>query len=51
MDRDAGQIVRPYALTGGRSEPTGDIDMLAMVWPIRGYLGLSVRCFMPGSMT
>ena len=22
-----------------------------MVWPIRGYLGLSVRCFMPGSMT
>ena len=23
----------------------------AMVWPIRGYLGVSVRCFMPGSMT
>jgi hypothetical protein len=23
----------------------------AMVWPIRGYLGLSIRCFMPGSMT
>jgi hypothetical protein len=23
----------------------------AMVWPIRGYLGISVRCFMPGSMT
>ena len=22
-----------------------------MVWPIRGYLGLSIRCFMPGSMT
>jgi hypothetical protein len=22
-----------------------------MVWPIRGYLGVSVRCFMPGSMT
>jgi hypothetical protein len=22
-----------------------------MVWPIRGYLGLTVRCFMPGSMT
>ena len=22
-----------------------------MVWPIRGYLGLSVRCFLPGSMT
>ena len=22
-----------------------------MVWPIRGYLGLSIRCFIPGSMT
>lgn len=22
-----------------------------MVWPIRGYMGLTVRCFMPGSMT
>ena len=22
-----------------------------MVWPIRGYLGISIRCFMPGSMT
>jgi len=21
-----------------------------MVWPIRGYLGVSIRCFMPGSM-
>ncbi|CAL78055.1 conserved hypothetical protein [Bradyrhizobium sp. ORS 278] len=23
----------------------------AMVWPMRGYQGLSIRCFMPGSMT
>jgi len=22
-----------------------------MVWPIRGYLGTSIRCFMPGSMS
>jgi hypothetical protein len=22
-----------------------------MVWPIRGYLGILIRCFMPGSMT
>jgi len=22
-----------------------------MVWPIRGYMGLTVRCFLPGSMT
>jgi hypothetical protein len=36
MDRDAGPIVRPYALTGGRSRPAGeDIDLLAIVWPIR----------------
>ena len=22
-----------------------------MVWPIKGYLGTSIRCFMPGSMS
>lgn len=22
-----------------------------MVWPVRGYQGVSIRCFMPGSMT
>jgi hypothetical protein len=22
-----------------------------MVWPIRGYMGLTIRCFLPGSMT
>ena len=22
-----------------------------MVWPIRGYIGVTIRCFMPGSMT
>ena len=22
-----------------------------MVWPMRGYLGVTIRCFMPGSMT
>jgi hypothetical protein len=22
-----------------------------MVWPIRGYIGMTIRCFMPGSMT
>ena len=26
-------------------------DGRTMVWPLRGYLGVSVRCFMPGSMT
>src|ERR1700735_1149914 len=35
MDRDAGPIVRPYALTGGRSQPAGEnIDLLAIVWSI-----------------
>ena len=24
---------------------------LTMVWPIRGYSGLTIRCFMPDSMT
>lgn len=23
----------------------------AMVWPVRGYLGMTIRCFMPGSMS
>ncbi|MFB9269054.1 hypothetical protein ACFFWD_39090 [Bradyrhizobium erythrophlei] len=22
-----------------------------MVWPIRGYMGITIRCFLPGSMT
>lgn len=22
-----------------------------MVWPLRGYMGLTIRCFMPGPMT
>jgi hypothetical protein len=22
-----------------------------MVWPVRGYQGMTIRCFMPGSMT
>jgi hypothetical protein len=36
MDRDAGPIVRPYALTGGRSRPAGeDVDLLSIVWSIR----------------
>jgi hypothetical protein len=34
-DRNAGPVVRPYALTGGRTRPTGDtIDLLATVTSI-----------------
>jgi len=32
LDRDAGPVVRPYALTGGRTRPIGEaIDLLALV--------------------
>jgi hypothetical protein len=32
LDRDAGPVVRPYALTGGRTRPRGEsFDLLAMV--------------------
>ena len=30
---------------------TGNRVGRTMVWPIRGYGGLTIRCFMPGSMT
>jgi hypothetical protein len=32
LDRNSGPVVRPYALTGGRTRPTGAaIDLLALV--------------------
>jgi hypothetical protein len=32
LDRDAGPIVRPYALTGGRTRPSGEkVDLLSIV--------------------
>jgi hypothetical protein len=32
LDRDAGPVVRPYALTGGRTRPIGEtIDLLTLV--------------------
>jgi hypothetical protein len=32
LDRDAGPVVRPYALTGGRTRPIGEsVDLLALV--------------------
>jgi hypothetical protein len=32
LDREAGPVVRPYALTGGRTRPTGEsFDLLALV--------------------
>jgi hypothetical protein len=33
LDREAGPVVRPYALTGGRTDPVGDavLDVIAVV--------------------
>ena len=32
LDREAGPVVRPYALTGGRTRPRGEaVDLLAIV--------------------
>jgi hypothetical protein len=32
LDREAGPVVRPYALTGGRTRPRGEaVDLLALV--------------------
>jgi hypothetical protein len=37
VDQEAGPVVRPYALTGGRTRPAGErFDLLAMVCAVRG---------------
>jgi hypothetical protein len=37
LDQDAGPVVRPYALTGGRTRPAGEtIDLLALICAVRG---------------
>ena len=37
VDQDAGPVVRPYALTGGRTRPAGErFDLLALVCAVRG---------------
>jgi hypothetical protein len=37
LDRDAGPIVRPYALTGGRTRPAGEaFDLTSMITAVRG---------------
>jgi hypothetical protein len=38
-DQEAGPVVRPYALTGGRTRPAGErFDLLALVCAVRGVL-------------
>jgi Protein of unknown function (DUF742) len=37
LDQDAGPVVRPYALIGGRTRPTGEaLDVIAMIIAVRG---------------
>jgi hypothetical protein len=61
FDRAAGPVVRPYALIGGRTRPTGDvIDLLAVViptsWPTESlllqpeYLEVLRQCRQPKSV-
>jgi len=36
VDADAGPVVRPYAMTSGRTEPTsGDFDLISLVVSVR----------------
>jgi len=37
LDREAGPVVRPYAVTGGRTRPSGEaFDLVTMVTAVRG---------------
>ena len=37
VDQDAGPVVRPYAVTGGRTRPSGEaFDLVTMVTAVRG---------------
>lgn len=37
VDHEAGPVVRPYALTGGRTRPAGErFDLLALICAVRG---------------
>lgn len=37
LDEEAGPVVRPYALTRGRTRPTGEsLDLIAIITAIRG---------------
>jgi hypothetical protein len=37
LDQDAGPVVRPYALIGGRTRPIGEpLDVIAMIIAVRG---------------
>lgn len=49
VDRDSGPVVRPYALTGGRTEPaTGEVlDLIAIVVTARAGPGADLTGLSP----
>ncbi len=48
VDAAAGPVVRPYAMTGGRTQPTnGRFDLVAMIVTIRGISGTDAVDFGP----
>jgi hypothetical protein len=62
LDEEAGPVVRPYALTRGRTRPTGEVlDLIALVTAVRGvevdpvgldpeHLALLRMCRLPASV-
>jgi hypothetical protein len=62
LDEEAGPVVRPYAVTRGRTRPTGEvIDLIALVTAVRGvevdtvgldpeHLALLRMCRLPASV-
>ena len=62
LDEEAGPVVRPYALTRGRTRPTGEtLDLIALVTAVRGvevdpvgldpeHLALLAMCRLPASV-
>lgn len=62
LDEEAGPLVRPYALTRGRTRPTGGVlDVIALVTAVRGvevehagldpeHLALLSMCRLPASV-
>src|SRR5574340_301803 len=62
LDEEAGPVVRPYALTRGRTRPAGEtLDLIALVSAVRGvevdpvgldpeHLALLAMCRLPASV-
>jgi hypothetical protein len=62
LDEEAGPVVRPYALTRGRTRPAGEVlDLIALVTAVRGievdqvgldpeHLALLAKCRLPASV-